>query len=204
MLIECSYCDSKVDAKILSKHIANNPEWGPDERTYFLECPSCRKALIGVQECYGYDPSVEEEIWSDIIRVYPSPKRAMHNEIPEIVRCSMEEAEKCFKARAYTAAVVMSGRALEAICSYYNTSNKMLQKGLLELKEKEIIDKRLYEWGEEIRKHRNIGAHASDLKITKDDAEDVLNFIMSMCEYIFVLTVKFQKFCDRQRSRSIV
>ncbi|MEE8136534.1 MAG: DUF4145 domain-containing protein, partial [Thermodesulfobacteriota bacterium] len=73
----------------------------------------------------------------------------------------------------------MSGQALEGVCVHHKTKKKTIAAGLTELKDKEIIDKRLYEWGEEIRKHRNIGAHANEDRISRDDAKDVLDFVQA-------------------------
>ncbi len=53
----------------------------------------------------------------------------------------------------------MVGRALEGICVHQKTKAKTLAPGLKELLNKEIIDKRLFTWGEELRKLRNLGAH---------------------------------------------
>ncbi|MDO9107219.1 MAG: DUF4145 domain-containing protein [Methylovulum sp.] len=72
-----------------------------------------------------------------------------------------------------------------------------------ELREKSLIDDRLFEWGEALRMHRNIGAHATSTKISKDDARDLLNFTQAICEYIFVLTEKFNKFKERTASPNL-
>ena len=92
----------------------------------------------------------------------------------------------------------MPGRTLEGVCKHHSTKTKNLAAGLKELKEKGIIDERLFKWGEELRKHRNIGAHASDEKISKEDAKDLLDFVNAICEYVFVLTEKFNKFIERK------
>jgi len=123
--------------------------------------------------------------------------------IPDIARNSLVEARLCYKARAYSASVVMSGRTLEAVCKHHNTSGRTLAKGLDELKAKGVIDERLYKWSDELRKHRNIGAHASAEKISKEDAKDLLDFAEAICEYVFVLSDKFNKFMARKLPKAI-
>ena len=94
----------------------------------------------------------------------------------------------------------MCGRALESICSEHNTKNKFLAGGLKELLDNQIIDKRIYEWGEALREHRNIGAHATGGKISKKDAKDLLDFANAICDYVFVLTNKFKDFMKRKET----
>jgi hypothetical protein len=78
------------------------------------------------------------------------------------------------------------------------SKSKYLGSGLKELKEKEVIDNRLFAWGLELQKHRNIAAHATDEKISRADAEYLLDFVIAICEYVFVLTEKFQEFMSRK------
>lgn len=50
-----------------------------------------------------------------------------------------------------------------------------------------------------LREHGNIGAHPSEEKISKEDARDLLDFATAICDYIFVLTKKFDNFMERKR-----
>jgi hypothetical protein len=77
----------------------------------------------------------------------------------------------------------------------------MLADGLKELLDQGVIDKRLFDWGDVLRKHRNIGAHATEEKIPKEDAKDLLEFVSAICEYVFILSDKFEKFMERSKSR---
>lgn len=62
-----------------------------------------------------------------------------------------------------------------------------------------IIDSRLAEWAAELQKARNLSAHASGEKTLREDAEDLLQFVSAICEYIFVLTRRFQRFMKRKQ-----
>jgi hypothetical protein len=96
------------------------------------------------------------------------------------------------------ACAVMCGRALEGVCRHFKTSSSYLAGGLKELLEKEIIDKRLFQWSQELQRHRNFAAHATDEKITREDAESLLEFVVAICDYVFVLSAKFQDFMSRK------
>jgi hypothetical protein len=189
VIIECPNCESKVDAKVLATHEYFDEYEGPIKVT-LLECPVCKDSMLACQDTLQTGPND----WSEPVRVWPQPEKYVSSYLPNVVRNALLEAEKCFKGKAYSACAVMCGVVLEAICSEYKIKNKLLRGGLKELLDKQIIDKRIYEWGEALRKHRNIGAHATEEKISKDAAKYLLDFAEAICEYIFVLTKKFETF----------
>ena len=102
---------------------------------------------------------------------------------------------------AFTACAVMCGRALEGVCVDQKTTRKTLASGLKELLDKKVIDERLYAWGEALRQMRNLGAHASDEKVSREDANDLLDFVYAICEYVYTLNAKFQDFVARQKKK---
>jgi hypothetical protein len=196
VIIDCSVCSSRVDAKIIAQRDYDVSDDGHPYIIYFLECPVCQVTMLGHSEYV----EAFDETWAFArpTRLWPEPIEALHVSIPSLARASLEEARKCFGAQAYAACAVMCGRALEAICREYKTKSKNLAAGLQELKQKQIIDHRLFDWGEALREKRNIGAHATTEHISRDDARDVLDFAIAFCEYVFVLSQKYDAFKERQ------
>lgn len=195
MIVECPYCEARVNTTVLQSHIAQPGEDYPlCYRTSFLECSVCKNTLL-----VGQDESPFEEGWFDPIRLWPQPTTSIIDwKFPTIVRESLQEAQKCIRARAFLACAVMCGRALEAICREHNTKSKSIHGGLRELLERKVIDERLFQWGEELRKHRNLAAHATGEKITKEDAQDLFDFVQAICNYIFILSARFEEFMQRK------
>jgi hypothetical protein len=200
MLIECHYCKARVDAEEIGVVERNClPDLGFDllYRTYLLRCPSCGSALIGESE-----EGLKEKgqmVWTDLVRVHPKPRRLLGHEIPQTVRQSLEEAERCMQVGAFLAAAAMAGRALEAVCRHYSTKDTYIGAGIKELRDKGIIDARLLEWSEELRDQRNMAAHASDAAFSSQDAEDILTFTYAIVDYVFLLTRKFEQFQKRKK-----
>jgi hypothetical protein len=95
----------------------------------------------------------------------------------------------------------MCGKAIEAICAEHKTKSKNLGAGLKELLDKKVIDVRLFEWGDALRQQRNIGAHANEEDVSREDARDVLDFALAICEYVFVLSGKYEEFQARQKKK---
>lgn len=56
------------------------------------------------------------------------------------------------------------------------------------------IDDRLYGWGKELNKQRNIAAHPDTTPISQREAQYVFDFALAIAEYVYVLTAKFERF----------
>jgi hypothetical protein len=202
MLIECHYCKARVDAEPIGVVERNAlPDLGFDflVRTYLLRCPSCGSALVGET-----DEGLREKgktVWTELVRVHPKPRRSIGFEIPKTVRLSLEEAERCMQVGAFVAAAAMAGRALEAVCRHYSTKDTYIGAGIRELRDKRIIDTRLFEWSEELRDQRNMAAHATDAAFSSQDADDILTFTHAIVDYVFLLTGKFEQFQSRKKRK---
>ncbi len=198
MIIECPDCESKVDAKILAEHVIPPTDYYDSYKYLFLVCPLCNSAIVAGSDLVQID--FNEYDWATPERRWPNPNRQFEFNVPTLVTQSLIEAEKCYKVKAYSACAVMCGRTIEAIC-VEESGEKSLFKGLQELKKKKIIDEMIYDWGETLRKERNIGAHASTEKISKKDANDILDFTNAIVEYIYTLSEKYREFQKRKTNK---
>ena len=200
-LIECPNCESKVSAVVLAKR-----EYSPGPTDdydpfimYFLECPACHRTMVGCSDLMQI--GIDKWEYTKPSRLWPSPSKSLDWNIPKSVRQSIEEAQKCLGAKAYSACAVMCGRSIEAVCKEHGTKRRKLAQKLKELKDNGVIDGRLFEWGEALRDRRNIGAHASDKDISREDASDLLDFTIAICEYVYVLTQKYEEFKKREKKK---
>lgn len=197
MIVECPRCESKVDAEEKGSVDFDFEIHGMPGKAVLLECPVCHDPLFGFTELIGR--GLAGSIWEEIDRKWPVPDNEIDYSIPEIAKISLVEAKLCFRARAFNACAVMCGRTIEGVCKHHNSAIKTLAIGLKKLKDDGVIDSRIYEWGEALRKHRNLGAHATTERVTKEDAKDLLDFSIAICDYVFVLNEKFQRFQERQQ-----
>ena len=189
MIVECHVCEARVDAKVIAQHRSQDPNDPVEFYAALLECPQCKTTLLGG----GYIDL--DELPS---RLWPFPEKYLSREIPEIIRGSLEEARRCFKAGAHSACAVMAGRALEGLCRHFGTAKTYLGPGIKELHDREIIDARLFAWAQELQKARNLSAHASGQRVSKEDARDLLDFVEAIGDYVFVLTTKFDAYMARR------
>ncbi|MES9860321.1 MAG: DUF4145 domain-containing protein [Candidatus Thiodiazotropha sp. 4PDIVS1] len=191
MIIECNQCEAKVDAKEIGSHFYNDAE----VKLGFYLCPVCESVLVG-QSDLVLTRSGDAE-FTPASRLWPEPYQQLDTSIPETVRRSIEDARKCYQSGVYSAAAVMCGKAIEFV-TVEKTSEKTLFKGLKAMKEQNLIDERLFEWAEALRKERNIGAHAVNEETTVQDASDILDFAVAFCEYVYVLTQKYDEYLARK------
>jgi hypothetical protein len=196
MIIECPKCESHVDSKVLGKYEGVDGDDSPWKLT-LVQCVRCGGPLLASQELVQVDAG--EWNWDSADTVWPQEKRP-HWDLPEAVQDSLLEAQKCCKAKAFSACAVMVGRALEAVCVEH-TSEKTLHRGLRALKDKGLIDGRLFDWSESLRDERNLGAHATGHRTSAQDARDLMEFAMAICEYIYILSRKYAAYQTRKANR---
>ena len=218
-IIDCPWCKAKVAAHEHGR--GTKADWieeagEPYGITLSIgECPSCESLLAGESHQIrfaGYDS--EYDIWSDFVRVFPKPPKTFSSyRIPKVVKDSITEADRSLQVNANIAACVMLGRALEAVCrdviektTTSSTSTRspakktrpiMLGQGIKKLKEKGIIDDRLFDWSQQLHAFRNLAAHPENVSISRDDAEDLQTFVYAIIEYIYDLTDRYDEFKER-------
>ena len=192
----CNACGVVV-APVLGKQSLFNDGTPEPQETVLVACPNCSQPIVAQRwyfETAMYMDGRTEGEFTDFKRVFPSPDPEISWELPDTVRVSLQEAQKCLSARAYIASAAMSGRALEALCRDLNANDSMLGKGLKQLHDGGQIDDRLYEWGRELNKQRNIAAHPDTTPISQREAQYVFDFALAICDYVYVLTSKFERF----------
>lgn len=192
VVIDCPQCAIRVNAKVRGSVHDQDSEVS----VVLAECPSCRGPLVGLTEVYqdGFDN------WgfAHAERVWPAPSAVeLSATIPEAARRDIKDAQKCLGHGIYSAATVLCGRALERL-SKMKASKRSLAEGLDALKQQGTIDERLFQWATALRKERNLGAHAADEEVTKQNAEDVLAFTIAIFEYVYTLSEKYAEFMARK------
>ena len=208
-IIDCPRCKAKVGAEHRG-HIdrayfddeANEP-YG--ERIYIGECPSCSLSVVGRAEQIefaNYEGCRRHDVFGDVVRIYPNPPKAFTSyRIPRTLTQSLLEADRSFQAGANIAACVMLGRALEALCrdllqtplekaepkegeppAPAKPKRKiMLGNGIKDLRERKIIDDRLYDWSLSLQAMRNLAAHPEDINVSRQARRGLTG--IRLCHY---------------------
>jgi hypothetical protein len=198
MLTECKKCEAVVDAKVLYSYDSHeyysedNPAGYPVKYS-FHKCPKCEMPLLTLRENFGLG-------WEDPSRIYPPQDKRIHPSFPEPIKKAYQEALSCYKNKSFTAAAIMCRKTLEGICSTHGINAKNLASGLKEMKDKGIIESRLFEWAEALRISGNEAAHDVNVTISSQDAKDIIEFTAALLEYIFTFRDKFNDFIKRKQA----
>jgi len=179
-IVDCPICKAKVAAE--ETGCAEYRGFDDDAcEPYALKlsvgkCPRCSTLVAAEAHQLRFEGWEDEEhdVWSDPARIYPKPPKTFSSlRIPNSIRVSLAEADIALQGNASLAACVMFGRALEALCRdvLYTPEEKkavrtgaskkkmMLAEGIKQLRERNFIDSRLFDWSEHLHAFRNLAAH---------------------------------------------
>jgi Domain of unknown function (DUF4145) len=224
-IVDCPSCKAKVAAEEEGRaQRTGYDEYASEPYGYRLsvgKCPRCKTLLVGSshQTAFQNWEGEEDDVWTDPVRVYPEPPKIFSSHrIPSTVSVSLAEGSNVLQANSPIAACAMFGRALEAVCRDIlftpeekkavaeGTSSKrlMLATGIRQLRDKDIIDARLFDWSQHLHAFRNLAAHpdGDTAAISRQDAEDLKTFVYAIIEYIYDLADRYDEFKRRQAKRA--
>jgi hypothetical protein len=205
VVVQCGSCKTTVLAKVIgeldcTQHSEDSDTW---YQALLLQCPSCREAVFATCAMDFFDHPEPHMDWGAPKRVWPRPVNYVDRRIPARVRTSLEEARKCADASSFLAAAVMVRRVLEGVANQFDATKGSLPARLRALRDAGVIDARMFEWAERLREHGNLGAHDSEGEVSEQDARDLIEFAEAICDYVFVLTKKFDAFKARQGAGNV-
>ena len=195
MLVECQNCEAIVDGKVIASYQDYEQESDMTGKYSFLSCPKCARPFIMLQVEDGPDGG-------EPTRIYPPRDTGISLAIPTSIRSTYEEARTCFRTKAYTATAIMCRKTLEGIAEVHGIKVQNLASALKEMKDKGIIESRLYEWADALRISGNEAAHGVSTKISSQDSKDILEFTIALLEYVFTFRDRFEQFKKRRDNQN--
>ena len=150
--------------------------------------------LYEIAECNGCDffvLVVRNRTGGSIRTIYPHTlPKATDERIPEAVKKDFDEALMCLSVGAARGAAVLARRALQTMCKEKGATKKELKDQIDELFTKSVITKDLQGWSHEVRYVGNDAAHPNDVEVQKEDAEEIIDLLESLCEVLYVAPAK--------------
>lgn len=190
----CPHCEQASNAVVRGKaywHGSDDSEGPPAEWT-LVQCDRCSQPTLQVREDFGGGFSEDH----NPATVYPVPQR-LSRSVPSGLRREWDEAQTCFRAKAYAACVVMVRRTLEGTCADQGIKEKSLALSLKKLAADGHMDDTLAQWADALRIIGNKGAHYTGKPVVREDAEDTLAFAEALLDHIYVLRHRFAEFLAR-------
>ena len=206
VVVDCPECEATVSADVKHCHTYQPDDaeaLGIHTALQLAVCPSCGNPLLTSRSLAHYgDDSVE--ISAQVHREWPISNLDRHlpAESPAAVRFAYDEAQRCLKARAYTASAVMARAALEAIVSDLGGEGRTLAKRIADLGSKDRLDPRLLEWATLVRIVGNDAVHDIDptRSVSREDATDMVGMVEAFADYLYAFQQRFERLSER-RSR---
>lgn len=203
MILECKTCSAIVDSTLIAEYEDGGQEdieagiYEPCGKWTLTFCPRCKNPMLALQCDYGGgfddDPPV---------RVFPPRDRQLSWSTPKTIKNAFNEAVTCFNSKAYTASAIMCRKTLEGLCAEHGAKATNLSLSLKKLRDKEIIENRLFEWAEALRTLGNEAAHGVDCIINREDAQSTLDFTEALVQYVFAYQDRFELF-KRRRAEAV-
>lgn len=190
----CPHCEQASTAVVRGKAYWESEDGseGPPVEWTLVQCDRCFEPTLQAREDFGGGFSEDH----NPATVYPVPQR-LSRSVPAGLRREWDEAQTCFRAKAYAACVVMVRRTLEGTCEDQGIKGKSLAASLKQLAAKGLMDKTLAQWAEALRIVGNKGAHYTGKPVAREDAEDALAFAEALLDHIYVLRQRFDQFLAR-------
>lgn len=175
--IYCPNCHQKTAVttrKSLDVHRLN-------KKYDIAECNSCDYFMLVVRNLGN----------NSVIDIFPHPlPSAVDSRVPATVKEDFEEALLCLSVNAVRGAAVLARRAVQNICKDKGASKEKLKDQVDELFTKNVITKDLQDWAHEVRYVGNDAAHPNDTEVKKEDAEEIIELLESLCEVLYVAPAK--------------
>lgn len=181
----CLYCHRAVGLVVLDA-------WEEHDEEHYLttvaKCEECLTPYVFLQDLTQTGGTEYE--WDAPTRLYPA-QRQLHYSIPSGIRNALLEASANLDDQRWSSAAVQARRAVEMLSSDKSAAGRNLQQRLEWLRDQGHISKDVYEWSDAVRDVGNEGAH--DEKVDRHDAEDAVDFAVSLCEIIYVMPARLKR-----------
>jgi len=192
----CPHCGNTAPQQVEYAHEFEYTEViGPEEEDevsipayYFLVvCATCSKVSLYSNWDVADDPF-------DLrlaTLFYPTTKK-FSSVIPKRISKAYQEASRISRV-APNAFACMVRRALEFMCEDKKAVGRTLHDKLQDLSSKNIIPPVLAEMADIVKKLGNIGAHADETNVHREDVEVIDDFFNAVIEYVYVAPEKINK-----------
>ncbi len=190
----CPTCNSIVEAGVLFRYsydVSYTDELqGQGTEVILGKCLNCNRPFLS-QEDVQY---IEDHSWSNgQLQLFPLTENVALKNAPDIIINPYKEAQKCYRAQAYEACVIMCRKGIEGICADKGETKGNLDEKLKKLRDKLILGESFYNWSNELRLIGNDGAHSHDKIIDQQDAKDSIDFFDALITYLYHLIDQYNK-----------
>ena len=186
MISRCSTCDKPESFRVVATHEDMNAR-PPIQHTLAI-CENCNEIALFYREDLG-DGFENDSFY----RLYPPQPREISYALPENIRAAWDEAILCERGKAWTAAAIMAGKALEAVTKGYDSGSKNVRSTLQKMLAEGAITHEVMEWADGLPILENIGTLSARDRISANDARSLLDFLQAVLEITYDVRPRFKE-----------
>src|ERR1700686_848763 len=198
----CPHCDSKAVFIVVT---GTYTEERPDLTLVCagMQCQGCKRFILGLVSRHRLHPPHDDVLI--YVAHYPlgSPNDSVDPSVPDDIRFDFSEALRSLWVRAFKAAIIMCGRALQTSCDDLGATGASLYEQIDDLAKKGTITEPLRQWAHTVRLSRNKKAHDKAATVIsaeerekqlENDAEAIVAFTREYFHHVYVLPEKLRAY----------
>lgn len=198
---QCGWCHEPTIIEVRSswKDKPTPDRWFDEHLWTIGRCTKCLQPHAFLQSDNPF-----AEGWRAKEQVFPVPQQGLSHEVPESMRETFDEAQRCMSVRAYRAAAVMARSLVEQMANDLGANGRTLHHKLEDLRRKEVLDHRLLEWSTLVKDIGNEGAHETSQSLSQEDATEVLAFAEALADYLYAYRRRYERFQERRKTWRLI
>ncbi|MDP4132829.1 MAG: DUF4145 domain-containing protein [Bacillota bacterium] len=201
-VLQCYSCGNETLMNLVGEH---RSDWGCPEDLHetcnyqLYICPICGKPTLletywnECQQRYTYNGEIEDYEEHTILFPVSTIKT---NNLPVEVKSAFESALKTKNIDTAVCLIALR-RTLEIVCKEKGAVGHNLWKKIEDLSNKGILPPELKHASVITKTYGNMGAHDADISTTKQELEQVIEFVQYILDYLYILPAKINKIQEK-------
>lgn len=201
-VFQCYSCGNETLMNLVGEY---KYSWDENDGYYgyynyqMFACPVCGKVSL-VEQYWDvaqrtYNSKGEIEDYDEETILYPV-NTVKTNNLPPQVKSAFESALKTKNIDTAVCLIALR-RTLEIVCKEKNAVGHNLWKKIEDLSNKGILPPELKHASVITKTYGNMGAHDAEISATKQELEQVIEFVQYILDYLYILPDKINKIQEK-------
>lgn len=196
--IECPFCEEK--GNFSTEHHAAKKKPNSSKVLNFdtLKCGNCAGYVMVLWSVNEYGGS--QDLHAYKVLPYPLKLTGSPEHWPIGIQRNWLQAHKSMASENWDAAAVMARTAMQAALRHQSATGRNLLEEINSLGTAGVLPPLMIDWSHEVRLLGNTATHPdpNDPGITSEDAQDIVEFLDYLLEYLYDLPKRIQTYRDRR------